>query len=110
MENISTQQAVIDLTQETKEARVNGGLKKSIEIAQQKLALQNHIAAKEQANVTIMNMKAMNFSDSEIMDMVRYVSTLKKSGLIELGTPSMEQGNGHSYLKKLYTDLIGTGN
>jgi hypothetical protein len=59
---------------------------------------------------TLMNLQMRGFTDKDKEELVLLVQTWSQSGIAQLGTPGMSQGNGHGMSKKLDTKLLGVGN
>jgi len=79
-------------------------------IKKQIASLDGLAAGKQAALTTLMNLQMRGFSDKDIEELVLLVQSWNQSGIAQLGTPGMNQGNGHGMYKKLDTKLMVVGN
>ncbi len=97
--------AAYGLEEELTNYRRLGGIQKSIERANQQLAIiEAFTVQKQQAVTALMNLHAAGFLEKEITELTVVVNTWNKS----MGSPGLSQGNGYGK-KKLDTELWNPG-
>jgi hypothetical protein len=93
-ERIDLKSAAYRLEEQLTNYRLLGGIQKSIERANQQLAIIEAFTAQKQAAVTtVMNLHAAGFSEKDINELIGLVTTWNKSA--QMGSPGLIQGNGH---------------